>query len=133
MLRFRNFRNINVVRHKRPAAERSHYSRRTDPDHSCITLFLSIILRTLHFSNHYGPSEAHVVTSYTFGNDTSTWPNHPPIGKPVFNNRIYILDNNLQPLPPALQGDLYIGGVSLVRGYLNRDELTKEKFKDDPL
>jgi len=89
-------------------------------------------LKDFTFSNHYGPSEAHVVTSYTFGNDTSTWPNHPPIGKPVFNNRIYILDNKLQPVPPGVTGDLYIGGISLVRGYLNRDELTKEKFKDDP-
>jgi len=89
-------------------------------------------LKDFTFSNHYGPSEAHVVTSYTFGNDTSEWPGHPPIGKPVFNNRIYILDNNLQPVPAGVTGDLYIGGISLVRGYLNRDELTKEKFKEDP-
>lgn len=89
-------------------------------------------LKDFTFSNHYGPSEAHVVTSYTFGNDTSSWPNHPPIGKPIFNNRIYILDNNLQPVPAGVTGDLYIGGISLVRGYLNRDELTNEKFIDDP-
>ena len=84
------------------------------------------------FSNHYGPSEAHVVTSYTFGNDTSAWPDHPPIGKPISNNRMYILDDTLEPVPVGVTGDLYIGGISLVRGYLNRPKLTKEKFLDDP-
>jgi len=84
------------------------------------------------FSNHYGPSEAHVVTSYTFGKDTSAWPDHPPIGKPISNNRMYILDDTLEPVPVGVTGDLYIGGISLVRGYLNRPKLTKEKFLDDP-
>lgn len=84
------------------------------------------------FSNHYGPSEAHVVTSYTFEKNTSEWPDHPPIGKPIFNNRIYILDNALQPVPVGVTGHLYIGGISLVRGYLNKPGLTKERFLDDP-
>ncbi|MBS1518086.1 MAG: amino acid adenylation domain-containing protein [Bacteroidetes bacterium] len=84
------------------------------------------------FSNHYGPSEAHVVTSYTFSRDTSEWPEHPPIGKPIYNNRIYILDSKLQPVPDGVTGDLYIGGISLVRGYLDRPELTRDKFTEDP-
>jgi len=84
------------------------------------------------FSNHYGPSEAHVVTSYTLNDKPDSWVKLPPIGKPVYNTQMYILDSALKPVPVGVIGDLYIGGVQLVRGYHNRPELTKEKFIDNP-
>ena len=81
--------------------------------------------------NLYGPTEAAVDVTY--------WecsPNYErpmvPIGKPVANTQIYILDEHLQPVGIGAPGELYIGGIQLARGYLNRPELTKEKFIPDP-
>jgi amino acid adenylation domain-containing protein/thioester reductase-like protein len=85
---------------------------------------------TLH--NHYGPSESHVIVTYTLINSVDTWPLLPPIGRPIANTQIYILDQNLQPVPVGVPGELHIGGVSLARGYLNRPELTQEKFIPNP-
>ncbi len=84
------------------------------------------------FSNHYGPSEAHVVTSYALGNDPDKWVKHTPIGKPVFNTQMFVLNSALKPVPAGVTGDLYIGGVQLVRGYHDRPELTAEKFIENP-
>ncbi|MBW4629686.1 MAG: amino acid adenylation domain-containing protein [Brasilonema octagenarum HA4186-MV1] len=85
---------------------------------------------TLH--NHYGPSETHVVTTFTLTDSVDTWPLLPPIGKPIANTQIHILDKYLQPVPIGVPGELYIGGISLARGYLNRPELTQEKFISNP-
>lgn len=89
-------------------------------------------LKDFTFSNHYGPSEAHVVTSYTMNDDPDSWMKLPPIGKPVYNTQMYVLDSALKPVPAGVSGDLYIGGIQLVRGYHNRPELTKEKFIENP-
>ena len=82
--------------------------------------------------NHYGPSESHVVTTLTLTNPVETWPLLPPIGRPIANTQIYLLDSNLQPVPIGIPGELYIGGNQLARGYLNRLELTEEKFIPNP-
>jgi amino acid adenylation domain-containing protein len=84
------------------------------------------------FTNQYGPAEAHVVTSYKLSSDTKNWMKLPPIGKPIFNTQMYVLDSALEPVPVGVAGDLYIGGIGLVKGYHNREELTKEKFIDNP-
>ncbi|MHC5852384.1 non-ribosomal peptide synthase/polyketide synthase [Nostoc sp.] len=85
---------------------------------------------TLH--NHYGPSESHVILTFTLTNSVENWPPLPPIGRPIANTQIYILDKYLQPVPVGVAGELHIGGVSLARGYLNRSELTQEKFIPNP-
>ncbi|MBE8967603.1 non-ribosomal peptide synthase/polyketide synthase, partial [Nostocales cyanobacterium LEGE 12452] len=85
---------------------------------------------TLH--NHYGPSESHVIITFSLANPVETWPLLPPIGRPIANTQIYILDKYLQPVPVGVPGELHIGGVSLARGYLNRPELTGEKFIPNP-
>ncbi|WP_442936453.1 non-ribosomal peptide synthase/polyketide synthase [Nostoc sp.] len=85
---------------------------------------------TLH--NHYGPSESHVIVTFTLTNSVNTWPPLPPIGRPIANTQIYILDKYLQPVPVGVPGELHIGGVSLARGYLNRNELTQAKFILNP-
>ncbi|MEO8210865.1 MAG: amino acid adenylation domain-containing protein, partial [bacterium] len=95
-----------------------------------INLFNS--LKDFTFTNQYGPAEAHVVTSYTLNSDTKNWMKLPPIGKPIFNTQMYVLDSTLKPIPVGVNGDLYIGGIGLVKGYHNREELTKEKFIDNP-
>ena len=82
--------------------------------------------------NHYGPSETHAATTFTLTNSVDTWPLLPPIGQPIANAKIYILDKYLQPVPIGVPGELYIGSVCLARGYLNRPELTQEKFISNP-
>ena len=79
-------------------------------------------------TNQYGPTESHVVTAYRLADEVSEWPSLPPIGRPIANTQIYILDAYQQPVPIGVAGELYIGGDSLARGYLNRPQLTEEKF-----
>ncbi|MEH2284140.1 MAG: amino acid adenylation domain-containing protein, partial [Nostoc sp.] len=89
-------------------------------------------LSDCNLHNHYGPSESHVVVTFTLTNSVDTWPPLPPIGRPIANTQIYILDKYLQPVPVGVPGELHIGGVSLAQGYLNRPQLTKEKFIPNP-
>jgi len=82
--------------------------------------------------NQYGPSEAHVVTAYRLSGDAASWPVLPPIGRPIANTQIHILDAHRQPVPVGVPGELYISGVCLADGYLGRDDLTAERFVADP-
>ncbi|MFR9755700.1 amino acid adenylation domain-containing protein [Streptomyces sp. TR06-5] len=83
--------------------------------------------------NHYGPSETHVVTAHSAPADTSgTAGGAAPIGRPVWNTRVYVLDSVLRPVPDGVTGELYVSGAPLARGYLNRTGLTSERFVADP-
>jgi amino acid adenylation domain-containing protein len=81
--------------------------------------------------NLYGPTEAAVDVTYWACQPDSKEP-VVPIGKPIANIQIYILDATLQPVPIGVAGELHIGGIGLARGYLNRPELTAEKFIANP-
>jgi len=86
-------------------------------------------MRDCILENQYGPSESHVVTSYSLPQRTSEWVKKlPPIGRPVANTEMYILDNWMNPAPIGVAGDLYIGGEALARSYLNRPVETGERF-----
>ena len=82
--------------------------------------------------NHYGPAEAHVVTSHEMVGAASGWPDLPPIGRPLPNCQIYLLDAQLNPVLPGIVGELHIGGVCLSRGYRQRPDLTSERFIPHP-
>ena len=90
-----------------------------------------IIQLGVNVHNHYGPSETHVCTTYVI-NSNSQLCIKPPIGKPISNSNIYILDSYKKLLPIGCVGNLYISGDCVGKGYINRDDLTKEKFIKDP-
>ncbi|MGD2095558.1 MAG: amino acid adenylation domain-containing protein, partial [Phycisphaerales bacterium] len=81
--------------------------------------------------NLYGPTEASIdVTHWSCAEQDKGMP--VPIGRPIMNTQIYLLDNQLSPVPIGVAGELYIGGEGLARGYLNRGGLTAEKFIANP-
>ncbi|MBD2801227.1 amino acid adenylation domain-containing protein, partial [Xenorhabdus sp. M] len=96
------------------------------------------LLRTLSgqatLFNAYGPTEATVcaTTWYCPSDYTNHAGTEVPIGRPITNTRVYLLDACGQPVPQGVEGELYIGGVGVARGYLNRPELTAERFLTDP-
>ncbi|BDI18009.1 hypothetical protein ANSO36C_38110 [Nostoc cf. commune SO-36] len=81
------------------------------------------------FFNAYGLTEATVWSTVAEIKSVSA---KPPIGRPIANTEIYILDKHLQPVPIGISGELYIAGDGLARGYLNRPELTGKKFIPNP-
>ncbi|MEH1777317.1 amino acid adenylation domain-containing protein [Nostoc sp.] len=93
-------------------------------------LFRQLPNCTLH--NQYGPSETHVVTAFTLANSPTDWSALPPIGRPIANSQMYLLDSQLQPVPVGVPGELYIGGIGIARGYLNRLDLTDARFIPNP-
>jgi amino acid adenylation domain-containing protein len=91
--------------------------------------FMSFPDTELH--NLYGPTEAAVDVTH-WSCLASNKEQVVPIGKPVANTQIYILDNAMNPVPVGVPGELHIGGIQVARGYLNRPDLTADKFVDDP-
>ncbi|WP_029573540.1 non-ribosomal peptide synthetase, partial [Pseudomonas syringae] len=80
--------------------------------------------------NLYGPSETTTYSSWVAMDREDGFAAH--IGKPVGNTQFYLLDEQLQPVPLGVAGEIYIGGAGVARGYLNRDDLTAERFLKDP-
>lgn len=81
------------------------------------------------FFNAYGPTEATIWSTVA---KCEADGKEPTIGKPIQNVYIYLLDEHLQPVPKGIPGEVYIGGISLARGYLNRNDLTNERFIPNP-
>ena len=82
--------------------------------------------------NFYGPSEASDDSTYFELRGPPEGHGTVPIGRPIANTRCYVLDSNGQSVPPGVRGELLVGGAGLARGYLNRAELTAERFVVDP-
>jgi amino acid adenylation domain-containing protein len=91
--------------------------------------FFSLLRAELH--NLYGPTEAAVDVTY-WACERDSGLRTVPIGRPIANTQVYILDRHLQPAPFGVPGELHIGGIGLARGYHNRPDLTAEKFIAKP-
>ncbi|MEO1298541.1 MAG: amino acid adenylation domain-containing protein, partial [Cyanobacteria bacterium J06636_16] len=88
---------------------------------------------SVELHNLYGPTEAAIDVTAWDCRKSQTPPDRPapptvPIGQPIANTQIYLLDSRDRPVPPGLPGEIYIGGVGVARGYLNRADLTAERF-----
>jgi|GEM_PF-699708 amino acid adenylation domain-containing protein len=86
----------------------------------------------IKFHNQYGPSETHVVTSYTIQGGVDELSEKIPIGGPINNTQTYLLDKEMELAPAGIPGDLYISGYNVANGYINKSELTKDKFIPNP-
>ena len=80
--------------------------------------------------NLYGPTEC---TIWSTAQECVAGSGPPTIGRPIANTRIYVLDRHGQPTPVGVPGEMCIGGVGVARGYLNLEEMTRQRFVDDPL
>ena len=84
------------------------------------------------FINGYGPTESTVGPTYCLVNDVGERPQTVPIGRPIANTQVHILDAAMEQVPVGVPGELYLGGVGIARGYLGRPDLTAERFTPDP-
>jgi non-ribosomal peptide synthase protein (TIGR01720 family) len=80
--------------------------------------------------NEYGPSESTVWATVEEITAEATGP--IPIGKPIANTQVYILDPDLQPVPPGIPGEIFIGGMNIARGYIHNEQATEERFIANP-
>ncbi|PEE41403.1 amino acid adenylation domain-containing protein [Bacillus pseudomycoides] len=83
-----------------------------------------------HVTNLYGPTETTIWSTFMDMNEEES--GTPSIGRPIWNTEVYVLDAGLQPVPPGVVGELYIAGTGLANGYLERPELTAERFVANP-
>ncbi len=82
--------------------------------------------------NTYGPTEATIVSTRRDVTGPQDFPGEVPIGRPIAGARAHVLGADFEPLPPGLDGELYLGGAGVTRGYLGRPDLTAERFVPDP-
>ncbi|MCK4258234.1 MAG: amino acid adenylation domain-containing protein, partial [Halanaerobiales bacterium] len=90
------------------------------------------INKAIKIVNGYGPTETTIWASAHIYKSHQSEGRNVPIGKPLTNTQIYILDNNYHPVPIGVAGEVYIAGNGVTRGYLNKQKLTEEKFLKNP-
>jgi amino acid adenylation domain-containing protein len=96
------------------------------------TKAIAVVESGIDYYNAYGPTECAVCVSIYKVSKNDLDKSAIPIGQPISNTKIYILDEALQPLPIGVAGKIYVSGAGVARGYLNKPELTSEKFVANP-
>ena len=90
-------------------------------------------MKNVEIANGYGLTESGICNTYKLTKVEELGAERTAdVGKPVINNMIYVLDKDRRPVPPLVLGDIYVGGISLANGYLNQEELTRERFLENP-
>jgi amino acid adenylation domain-containing protein/non-ribosomal peptide synthase protein (TIGR01720 family) len=88
----------------------------------------------IEWKNAYGPTEATITTTIYQPHDMDvSWLQTAPIGRPISNSKVFLVDVELEPVPIGITGELYIGGEGLAHGYLNKPDQTAERFVPDSL
>ncbi|MFD2420911.1 amino acid adenylation domain-containing protein [Amycolatopsis pigmentata] len=82
--------------------------------------------------NQYGPTETHLITTFTMTGDPAAFPALPPIGPPFDYLEAHVLDSRMRPVPEGVAGEVYVGGVGLSHGYRGEPELTAKAFVPHP-
>ncbi len=104
-----------------------------EPIHEQLLAEINHYIPDLQILNGYGPTEATVCCTLFAIQPDQAQNRNAPIGKPTANTQIYVLDpNHLRPVPVGVAGELYVGGDGLARGYINRPDLTAERFIPNP-
>ncbi|OJF15761.1 non-ribosomal peptide synthetase [Couchioplanes caeruleus] len=85
-----------------------------------------------HLINQYGPTETHVVTRYRLPAEPASWPLLPPIGTSVAGAGLHVLGPDGVPVPPGQPGELHVSGTPVARGYIGREDLTRQRFRSTP-
>ncbi|MEE1803372.1 amino acid adenylation domain-containing protein [Streptomyces sp. JV176] len=93
---------------------------------------LCALLPSAVLENQYGPTESHVVTSFTMTGDPAAFPPLPPIGTPIDGAEVLVLDERMRPVPVGVRGEIHLGGACLADGYTGAPELTAERFVPHP-
>jgi amino acid adenylation domain-containing protein len=88
--------------------------------------------RSMDLHNIYGPTETTIISTFFRISSADKYSSSIPIGKPIANTQLYVLDHEFEPLPVGVAGELYIGGEGVARGYANRPDLSAEKFIPNP-
>jgi len=96
------------------------------------TKAIAVVKAGIDYYNAYGPTECAVCVSIYKVTKNDFDKSIIPIGRPISNSQVYILDEAFQPLPIGVSGRMYVSGAGVARGYLNKPELTKEKFVENP-
>jgi amino acid adenylation domain-containing protein/FkbM family methyltransferase len=94
--------------------------------------FQGVFGTATRLANGYGVTEATIDSTCWFVGDGEGVPGSPPIGRPLSHTTVYLLDEQLHPVPPAVTGEIYLGGPALARGYLGRPDRTAERFVPNP-
>ncbi|MGA9118210.1 MAG: amino acid adenylation domain-containing protein, partial [Bacteroidota bacterium] len=103
-----------------------------EPIHESLLSRISKKAPHLRIINGYGPTESTICCTLFPFDPIQARERNVPIGRPVWNSRIYVLDKSLQAVPIGVVGELFVGGLGLSRGYFNRQDLTAERFIPDP-
>lgn len=100
-------------------------------DINTVNKLINSASKPTHFLNGYGPTES-TTFACTYSLETTIGNQNVPIGRPINNRRIYILDSDNNPVSVGVSGELFVGGAGLAQGYLNNPELTKALFISNP-
>ena len=128
-----DFRTTPTYLNNLKGMDLSKLRRVTTGGEPCPAVLVEELRKKVNYYNFYGPTEATVIaTQYHYSHAEEPLEGNLPIGKPISNAYVYVLNSYRQLVPIGVPGELYIGGICLSRGYLNKGKLNGEKYIENP-